>query len=65
MHVSRFFVSRVFLSDIHPFVSTLAPAKVLAITKPALQGDFITARKAHLENVCFEQLFQLLSTLVR
>jgi len=33
------------------FVPDSAPAKVLAVTKPALAGDFATARKAALENV--------------
>ncbi|GLE11359.1 hypothetical protein PINS_up023739 [Pythium insidiosum] len=28
-----------------------APSKVLAVTRPALKGDFATARKAHLENI--------------
>ncbi|KAJ0393039.1 hypothetical protein ATCC90586_005553 [Pythium insidiosum] len=32
-------------------LSNAAPSKVLAVTRPALKGDFVTARKAHLENI--------------
>jgi 4-hydroxy-tetrahydrodipicolinate synthase len=32
-------------------LSNASPAKVLAVTKPALLGDFATAKKAHLENI--------------